>query len=90
MPNPQAGGPPHVGCPRLLMQYICSFPPKLEGVSSIRNLSTRHAIVTRDPPILIHGNNVHTICTGPLSVQAQYSRLCPISSSFHYNSSLVT
>jgi hypothetical protein len=34
--------------------------------------------------------NVYTIRTGPLSVQAQYSRLCPISSSFHYNSSLVT
>jgi hypothetical protein len=34
--------------------------------------------------------NVYTIYTGPLSVQAQYSRLCPISSSFRYNSSLVT
>jgi hypothetical protein len=35
---------------------------------------------------VIHGNNVYTICTGPLSVQAQYSRLCPISSSFRCNS----
>ena len=26
-PNPQAGGPPLVGCPRLLMQYIRSCPP---------------------------------------------------------------
>jgi hypothetical protein len=34
--------------------------------------------------------NVYTIYTGPRSVQAQYSRLCPISSSFHYNDSLVT
>jgi hypothetical protein len=38
-----------VGCPRLLIQYIRSCPPKLEGVSSIRNLRTRHAVVTRDP-----------------------------------------
>jgi hypothetical protein len=30
--------------------------------------------------------NVYTICIGPLSLQAQYSRLCPISSSFRYNS----
>ena len=27
MPNPQAGGPPHVGCSLLLIQYICSYPP---------------------------------------------------------------
>jgi hypothetical protein len=26
-PNPQAGGPPPVGCPRLLTQYIRSCPP---------------------------------------------------------------
>jgi hypothetical protein len=25
--NPQAGGPPLIGCPRLLIQYIRSFPP---------------------------------------------------------------
>jgi hypothetical protein len=25
-PNPQAGGPPFVGCPRLLIQYILSYP----------------------------------------------------------------
>jgi len=25
-PNPQAGGPPLIGCPRLLSQYICSYP----------------------------------------------------------------
>jgi hypothetical protein len=49
-PNPQAGGPPLVGCPRLLNQYIRSYPPYLEAVSSIRNLRTRHAMVTRDPP----------------------------------------
>jgi hypothetical protein len=38
-------GPPLVGCPRLLIQYICSFPPKLDGISSIRNLRTSHAVV---------------------------------------------
>ena len=26
-PNYQAGGPPLVGCPRLLIQHICSYPP---------------------------------------------------------------
>jgi hypothetical protein len=29
-PNPQAGGPPLVGCPRLLIQHIRSYPPYLE------------------------------------------------------------
>jgi hypothetical protein len=29
-PNPQPGGPPTVGCPRLLIQYIRSYPPYLE------------------------------------------------------------
>jgi len=48
-PNPQAGGPPTVGCPRLLIQYIRSYPPYLEAVSSIRNPRTRHAVVTVDP-----------------------------------------
>jgi hypothetical protein len=49
-PTPQAGGPPFVGRPRLLIQYIRSYPPYLEAVPSIRNLRTRHAVVTRDPP----------------------------------------
>jgi hypothetical protein len=39
-PNHQAEGPPLVGCPRLLIRYIRSCPPKLEG----------HAVVARDPP----------------------------------------
>ena len=38
--NPQAGGPPLVGCPRLLIQFIRSYP------SSIRNLTTRDTLVT--------------------------------------------
>jgi hypothetical protein len=33
----------------LLIQYIHSYPPYLEAVSSIRNLRTRHAAVTKDP-----------------------------------------
>ena len=45
-PNPQAGWPPHVGCPRLLIQYICSYPTYLEAVSSTLNLRTCHAVVT--------------------------------------------
>jgi hypothetical protein len=48
-PNPQAGWPPHVGCRRLLIRYIRIYPPNLEAVSSIRNLKTRHDVVTRDP-----------------------------------------
>ena len=27
LPTPQAGGPPLVDCPRLLIQCICSYPP---------------------------------------------------------------
>jgi hypothetical protein len=49
MPNSQAGGPPLVDCPRLLIQYIRSYPPYLEAVSSIRNLRTRCTLVTRVP-----------------------------------------
>jgi hypothetical protein len=49
-PNPQAGGPPLVGCPPLLIRYIRSYRPYLEAVSSIRNLRKRHAVVTTDPP----------------------------------------
>jgi hypothetical protein len=49
-PNSHAGGPPLVGCPRLLIQYIRSYPPYLEAVSSVLNPRTRRAVVTRDPP----------------------------------------
>jgi len=44
-PNPQAGGPPCVGCPRLLIQYIAATL-LTGGRSSIRNPRTRHAVVT--------------------------------------------
>jgi hypothetical protein len=49
MANPQAGVPPLIGCPRLLIQYNRSCPPYMEAVSSIRNLRTRCILVTRDP-----------------------------------------
>jgi hypothetical protein len=48
-PPPQTGGPPLAGYPRLLIQYIRIYPPYLEAVSSIRNLRTRHAVVTKGP-----------------------------------------
>jgi len=41
-PNIQAGGSPFVGCRRLLIQYIRSFPQYLEAVCSISNPRTRH------------------------------------------------
>jgi hypothetical protein len=34
----------------LLIQFIHCCPPKLEGVSSIDNLRSHHAVVTGDPP----------------------------------------
>jgi hypothetical protein len=49
LPTSVARGPPLVGCPQLLIQYIRSYPPYLEAVSFIRNLRTRHAVVTRNP-----------------------------------------
>jgi hypothetical protein len=45
--NPQAGGPPLAGCPRLPIEYIRRYPPYLEALSCIRNLRTRHAVVIR-------------------------------------------
>jgi hypothetical protein len=64
MSNLQAEGPPLIGSLRLLIQYIRSYPPYLEAVSSIRNLRTRHAVMTRDPPNMEYGmlqNIKHTI-----------------------------
>jgi hypothetical protein len=49
IPNPRTGGSPRVGCPRLIIQYIRSYPPYLEAVSSTRYLRTSHAVVTGDP-----------------------------------------
>jgi hypothetical protein len=47
--QPQAEWSPTVGCPRLFIEYIRSYPPYLEAVSNNRNLRTRHAVVTGDP-----------------------------------------
>jgi hypothetical protein len=47
-PNIQAGGPPSVGHPGLLIHYIRSYTPYLAAVFPVRNLRTRHAVVTRD------------------------------------------
>jgi hypothetical protein len=44
MLNPQAGEPPIVACPRLIIQYIRSYPSYLEVISSIHNLRTRHVV----------------------------------------------
>jgi hypothetical protein len=46
--NPQTGGPFLVGCPQLLIQYICSYPPYVEAIPYIHNLM-HHAMVTRGP-----------------------------------------
>jgi hypothetical protein len=45
-PHSQSQGLPLVGCPRLLIQYVCSYRPYLEAISSIHNLKTWYAIVT--------------------------------------------
>jgi hypothetical protein len=47
--NPQIERSPLVGCPRLLVQYIHDRLPYLEAVSSVRNQTTRSAVVARDP-----------------------------------------
>jgi hypothetical protein len=46
--TPKLEGHP-VGSPQLLIQYVRSYPPYLEGISSICNLRTHHALVTRNP-----------------------------------------
>jgi len=37
-PNPQAGGSPLAWCPRLLIQYLRSYRPYLEAISSIPDM----------------------------------------------------
>jgi len=44
--NTQSEGPPFVGCPRLIIQYIPSYSPHLEAVSSNSIPMTRHSVVT--------------------------------------------
>jgi hypothetical protein len=45
-PNPQAGGPPQVKCPWLLIQNYHCYPPYLEVLSSIHNLTTHQFMMT--------------------------------------------
>jgi hypothetical protein len=52
-PNPQAKGPPLVCCPRLLIQYIQSYPPHLESVPPTQPEDApcrvdRDTLITRD------------------------------------------
>jgi hypothetical protein len=76
-PTPQAGEPPLSSCPRLLIQYISSYLPYLETVTSIRDLKTRHAVVIethittakRNFPVLRNANvhhKLHKILTWPI------------------------
>jgi hypothetical protein len=48
-PNTQDGQQPLVGCPRLLIQYIRSYCPYLEAVSSIRLAAVTGTRITRYP-----------------------------------------
>jgi hypothetical protein len=45
LPNLLAGGPPLIGYPLLLTQYILSYTAHLEVISFIRNIRTRHAVM---------------------------------------------
>jgi hypothetical protein len=47
--NPKSGGLHLIGCLLLLNQYIRNYAPFLKAVTSIRNLRTRHDVVTMDP-----------------------------------------
>jgi hypothetical protein len=68
--NPQAGGPPIFRYQWLLIQYIRSYPSYLVAVSSIRNLRTRHAMVTRDPLNIRNLRTRHAVVTrDPLNIR---------------------
>jgi hypothetical protein len=61
--------------------------PKVAQKEEVPKVDTE---VMLDSIYVLHVKHVKNIYTGPLTVQAQYSRFCPISSSFHYSGSLVT
>jgi hypothetical protein len=48
--TPKLEGPPLVCCPQLLVQYIHSYPPYLEAVSSICNLRRTHIKMNYELP----------------------------------------
>jgi hypothetical protein len=87
-PNNQAGGPPFVGCPRLLILYVCSYPIYLEAVSSICNLRTRHVVVTKDPPNLatsLHIFTKHGCCDWFIPAAPNWSTGQQWNASFHFS-----
>jgi hypothetical protein len=77
-PNCQAGDPPFVGCPRLIIQYILQLRSISGGRFSIPNPTTPHAVVTAthwvsqesvSKPIQVHIRDV-TISLCSLSVDS--------------------
>jgi hypothetical protein len=62
-PKPQAGRPPLICCPLLLIQYIPSFLPCLETVSSIRTPRTHHiniALGAKKDNVQLNKSGVHS------------------------------
>jgi hypothetical protein len=49
-PTPPTGGPLPVGCSRLLIQYVCSYPPYLEAV--LLSATRRRAMLWWQEPTL--------------------------------------
>ena len=43
-PNPQAGWPTIVGCPRPLIQYVHSYPPYRVGRNKVAGIATRYGL----------------------------------------------
>jgi hypothetical protein len=70
-----------------LAPFSSLFYDSLLEVEPYLELMTRYLLLFYMLNMII---NLLNIYTGPLSVQAQYIRLCPISSSFRCNGSLVT
>jgi hypothetical protein len=77
MTNPQSGGPPLVGHSWLLIQYICSYPPYPQAVSSICNLRACHNILTR----------IHLKCWCSLTAFLGFNHIHCI---FHFNTMVPT
>jgi hypothetical protein len=73
-------------------QFWGALSDERSGLSFVsQSLEVGHlSVYTYNQNIYNLSNTWYAIFTKPLSVQAQYSRLCPISSSFCYNGSLVT
>jgi hypothetical protein len=65
---------PLVGFPSLPIQYIRSYPPYLETVSSIRHPRTLHVVVTRDA-LNIHTEELHNFYSSPDVVRMINSRM---------------